>query len=329
MAEGLEDILRKGFYVWKGNLSIALPFLLNKIVSFILIIGLVVSLFSLLPIPLISDLHGVKESLRNASELIAPASIVIILLVFTVFLFLMMLISSFFEAGAIGMAKKAIEAAASPISRVVTYSPFTDMMDYGSRRFFDLFLFRLIISAAVLILVCLLFGAPILINIALSERFEMFFRGFINLGASLLSLSMVALTLFFVVTPYAIVIGDLGVIDGLRRGYKFFMGNKFLVFIFWFFVRYAVELISYAVTFIGMLSLSVALLFVHMPADILYLLRFNDYSSLMTLLAELSVVFIATILVAVLASLAISIFIISPLTTVWWSMFYMKLVEGK
>jgi len=316
MTESIESILKNGFGIWRKNPNIALPFFFNLLASFLLLIIFTVLLFLLLEIPLTLDVQEITNLLSsNIAELMNTGSILMVISLFVIFIPLNILVNSFFLAGAVGMAQRAIETKRTSLD---------DMVNSGKRKFLDLFLAQLIISVSIILLFLLFIGIPILI-VTKVPAIAMIGRSLIEFGGNLLGLLVTLIAILFIAVPFAIVISDLGAIEGLKKSYRFFMDNKFPVMLLWIFVKYASEFMGYAIFFIAALAFSLGILSVPIPSDI------SAISSLALepLLMSLSLVFIITIVIAILVLLAISVFVVSPLTTVWWSILYMDRKNGR
>ncbi len=285
MPEKLEEILNKGFYVWKKNLNISVPFFLDLISGIIvagifLILGIILLIFSLSPLLSISDISEIPSSINKFAETgIAVIPILVVFLV--IFLIVVQIINSFFYSGAIGMAKTAIETGNTKIS---------DMRDYGKKKFLDVFFANIIVF--IIYLLGVLFFLPGILSIFLLDRVPFavifFLLGIIGLIAYLIVASIVLSPV-----QYAVVISDARAIEGIKKGFRFFMNNKLDVFILWFIIL----LISAVIGFFT------------------WLLQFIvEFIPL--------VGWILSILITI-ASTLISVLIIAPLSTVWWTMLYM------
>lgn len=284
MPEKLEDILKNGFYLWRKNPNISVPFLLDLIAGIIVtgiffVLAVLLLIFLLLPVFSISDISELSFYINKFNEIGISAILLFILLVIA-FLIVLQLINSFFYAGAIGMAKTAIENGNTKIS---------DMLDYGKRKFPDLFFANLIISL-VYFLGILLF-LPFLLSI-------FFIKNILSLILVLLGVIgiiayMIVASIVLSPVSYTVVISNTKATDGIKKGFRFFMDNKMDVFLLWFL----------------MLLISIAT---------------GIFTGLFQFIAELMPVvgWLFSILIG-LISAVISILIISPLSTVWWARLYM------
>ncbi len=232
MHEDLETIIKKGFYSWIRNLNICIPFVLNFFVDLILLILFLVLLSILL---FASNTGNVvdptalsqKEILSTLWKGFTKNIILSILLILSFFLF-EMFIQSFFTAGAIAMAKKASETGDTTLS---------DMFIAGSRNAFSFFLTNLLIT--LLEVGGIIFMVPgVLIVGDLSTLIEnpiaqMQGMGIIAASLTLLGTYLIAISIVFSPTLYALVIDELDTFEALGTGFHFFMENKMDVFLIW------------------------------------------------------------------------------------------------
>jgi len=302
----LEDILRNGFLTWRKNLNIAVPFLLSSIINLLLIVIFITIIYFFLN-PFQSSFatasYGRYSPLSSINWLLLLLDILLVIS----FLIIMSIISSFFYAGAIGMSKKAIETGKTSLE---------DMMEFGKRKFFSLFLAQLVISIGITFLLLLLVGIPILITL----KVQLIGRSLMGFGGNLFSVLAIIVSIIFAALPFAIVISDLGAVNGLKRGYGFFMDNKLPVILLWVFIRYVTEFINYGILFIAVIVFSLGILFIPIPSNISNILS----PTLQHILMPLSIIFLITIAIVILVSWIVSIFVLSPLTTVWWSRLYIN-----
>lgn len=285
MPEKLEEILNKGFYVWKKNLNISVPFFLDLISGVIvtgifLILGIILLIFTLLQIFSISDISEIPPFIDKFAE--TGITVIPLFVVFLIiFLIAVQLINSFFYSGAIGMAKTAIETGNTKIS---------DMLNYGKRKFLDLFFANMLVF--LIYLSGVLIFLPGILSIFLLDRTP-FAIIFFLLGIIGLLVYLLVISIFLSPVQYAVVISDAKAIEGIKKGFRFFMNNKLDVFILWFIIL----LISAVIGFFT------------------WLLQFIvEFIPL--------VGWILSILITIAGTL-ISVLVIAPLSTVWWTMLYM------
>ena len=147
--EEIGEILSRGFGVWKRNLNLCIPFLLNIIASMIVFLPILAAIIvTIMPIDSLNDLNqtslqdagAMQEMLTRTGDSLKSLSGETILQIAGLFLALIVLtslINSFFTAGAIGMARQALENGRSDIS---------SMWSTGRRHFVRLFLATLLIE---------------------------------------------------------------------------------------------------------------------------------------------------------------------------------------
>ena len=286
--KNLIDILIDGFNTWKDNLVICVPFLASGAIT--LVVGFVIAILTLLSIfmPFMSHFQENPSAVSPEilMQLTAPAieqsgSRFLVGILF--FILLAVLIRAFFGAGAIGMTKEAYKQKVTILS---------DMIDYGREKFIDLFL------ADVIVIAILLAGSLFLVPGFMSARASMAAMAQISpaaptdimssspflfgLGFLLMMAYMVIFAMILSLVRYAVVIDDLGALDGVKKGFDMFMENKrdvFLLFLILIVINSIVGLIS------------------------------GNDSPLMIL------------------SLILTLAIVRPLSTVWWTHLYIDRAE--
>jgi hypothetical protein len=186
------------------------------------------SFFSLIPYLSKPEEITPELILPLMSQILPSIGIIIAAVIITVIL--VMLISAFFTAGAIGMAKEATETGRTSLS---------DMKDYGRRKFISLLFADIIVG--LISLVGLVFLIPGILyalpNITtLSEPTpEVILPALATfmIGILIMSIYMILISILFALPRYAVVIDDLGAIEGVKRGFKIFMNHKVDVFLLW------------------------------------------------------------------------------------------------
>jgi len=278
MTEKLDGILKKGWGIWRKNLILSVPFILSLVLIIILLIvfGIVMVLLTFTGL---ADLSGMDA-----------LSIIILSLAAIVFIILISLISSFFSAGAIGMAKKAIEQKKPNLD---------EMTDYGKRKFIDLFIASLIIMAITLVSLILLLGVfvgiPMALGISLSDSIISIVLVVVGIVISVSVLVAIGLALTMV--PYAVVISDLGPMEGVKKGVRFFLDNKLHTFLLWLIIM--------------VLSIASSMIF----------------NVVQIIIEQIPLLGIILSIVITLISMAFSTAVIAPLSTVWYSYFYIDRVK--
>jgi hypothetical protein len=238
MVEELGTILRNGFETWKKNLNICLPFvfslLLTLIVMFLVVGGALITVIGpVLPslTPSLTSTPGeIPPEIVQQLQPLLLQNIDILVAAVIIAGILVLLITTFFSAGAIGMATEATKKGSTRLS---------DMTDYGARKFVSLLGANLIVAliafAGVIFLVPGL--VPLLPAISTSQApsdatnmtaFVVLWLGFIVMAFYMLIISII-----LAISPYAVVISDLGAVDGVKKGFQFFMAHKVEVFLLW------------------------------------------------------------------------------------------------
>ncbi|HUV03164.1 MAG TPA: hypothetical protein VMW67_06980 [Desulfobacteria bacterium] len=238
MVEELGNILRNGFETWKKNLNICLPFvfslLLTLIVMFLVIGGALVTVIGPVLPSLTPSLTGTPgeippEIVQQLQPLLLQ-NIDILVAAVIIAGILVLLITTFFSAGAIGMANEATKKGRTSLS---------DMTDYGARKFVSLLGANLIVVliafAGVIFLIPGL--VPLLPAISTSQTpsdaTNMAAIAMLGLGFLVMAFYLLIISIIFAISPYAVVTGNLGAVDGVKRGFHFFMAHKVEVFLLW------------------------------------------------------------------------------------------------
>jgi hypothetical protein len=230
--ESINELLGRGFSLWRDNLNLCLPHLLGFFFSLMaLFAGIMAVIFSdLLPLEglnetalqemqYVEDLEEmqvfwdqIEEQLASlqSSDILQMASAILAVFV------LIALVDAFFAAGAIGMARQALEKGRSSTSA---------MWSAGRRHFLGMFLAELLMTFIILMGILLLL--PLLGS------------GLEKLGLLAVALALIAifyalaLTIILSTMPYALVLEDLSPLRALRASIDFFRYNKFDVGVLW------------------------------------------------------------------------------------------------
>ena len=230
--ESINALLGRGFSLWRDNLNLCLPPLLGFFFSLMaLFAGIMAVIFSgLLPLEdfnetalqemqYVEDMEEMQmlwgqmgEHLAGmeGSEILQIASAILAVFV------LIALVEAFFAAGAIGMARQALEKGRSSTSA---------MWSAGRRHFLGMFLAELLMTFIILMGILLLL--PLLGS------------GLEKLGLLAVALALIAifyalaLTIILSTMPYALVLEDLSPLRALRASIDFFRYNKFDVGVLW------------------------------------------------------------------------------------------------
>jgi len=284
MVESLENILRDGFGIWRKNLILGVPFLLDLVIEFVVVM-IVISSFIFFSAGLFS--FQPYEDIYSGFTYPYTSGIMNFLFLFfalMIFVYIVcMLINAFFDAGAIGMARTAIDTGKTKLD---------EMMEYGKKKVIALFLANILIDLILIAGVVIILG--IFIGFAFLLKELMILNWLLLLiGVVLSILYLLVIGIIFSPVKYALVISDLGAIDGIKRGYQFFMDNKLHVFLLWLIVS-----VIYLV--IGAINFFFGLIFIVIPVvGPLIRMVFN--------------MLLAIILAVTLA----------PITACWWTRLYM------
>ncbi|MDY6932206.1 MAG: hypothetical protein SVJ22_09870 [Halobacteriota archaeon] len=211
MPEDLGELLSNGFKTWNSNVNTAIPFLLNTLVSImVILIAIVTALFPVARdlLPVIESATEIPGQPRLSPEQLLPVIIKHfdeILITAAIFSIVILLVRAFFLSGAIGMAKEATDNGATIIG---------DMIDYGKRNIFTLFPAKFLISSMMF--------APIFV---LLSGLVTTVNGFMVVTLAMLPY-MITIFVIFQLVDYAIVLDGLGTLDGIKTGMEVFLKNK-------------------------------------------------------------------------------------------------------
>ncbi len=300
-------VLGEGFDIWKRNLNICMPFVFSTLLSFIFVIftfgaALLVatpSLFRLLEkLPQESQFPQAHTPTplptEVASQIISEfaRNWVILLVAGIISAIILLFINAYFVAGAIGMAKEAHLKGKTSLS---------DMIYYGSKKFLSLLGADIIVG--LIALLGLIFLIPSIVFIlpylpyitpstdAVPRELMLTFFALLLIGIVLFAIYALIITIVFALTRYAVVIEDLRAVDGVKTAFKRFLEHKLDVFLMWLIVTIIGVGISFA-------------------ADL--------FGNLINLLSGVPV--------GSLISIIVSLVVVQPLTVVWWSGFYLRLM---
>ena len=251
---------------------ICLPFVFSWIItSIVVLVILGVAVLATLP-ALVSNLGAFDELppeliFQQLSLLFQNLSTILIALAIAIII--SMVIDAFFWAGAIGMAKEAIETGHTDLSH---------MIDYGKRKYVSIFVTNLIIG--LISLVGLLFLIPGILSIipklstlpTLSESEVVTLIALFVVGFLAFILYTIIISILFALPRYVVVITDVGAVDGIKTGFACFMRNKLAVFLLWL-VILVVNIISSAfgaIPYIGGILMLVLLMVVVTPLTVIW-----------------------------------------------------------
>ncbi|HPJ29957.1 MAG TPA: hypothetical protein PLZ42_01035 [Methanothrix sp.] len=278
MYEDIGTLIRRGFETWKRNLNLAVPFVL--MIAAIMLLAVAMAVILLYPLitasPDVLSTAGDVEDPEQLMELLSSVmNVGVLAAVVLLGLLIMGLTTSFFTAGAIGMAKEATLTGRTTLK---------DMTASGRRHFLSLFLAE-ILTAIIVSAGFVLLTLPFLSDIgAVFEANDPEFGPFV-MWIGLIIIFGLLVSLLLAMIPYALVVEGLGPIGAIKAGIRFFLSNKMDVFLIWL----VVMAISLAIQVIGV-----------------------PFSGSETASGIFSMV-----------NGVVSVLVISPLTTVWWTRLYM------
>jgi hypothetical protein len=225
MVEDIGTLVRKGFGTWTGNLNLCVPFILKIAASVIFLMFSVILFTILFIVPAMSD--TIDPASMTQDEMFDLMYSVfyehmLVIAIFSIVLFaIYMIIDSFIMAGAIGMAKEALEKGHTRIGT---------MFIIGKQNYLNLFFVNILI--VLLILAGVVFLVPGFlsiddINILLSNP------DMATASASLLILGMflwafytIIISLLLFLVNYVLVADELDPITAIETGVSFVLSNK-------------------------------------------------------------------------------------------------------
>ena len=236
--ERIGEVLRNGAYTWKQNPILCAPFVLDTFVRFLFFMIVLAGLAAVIGTDLfmaigsgISEIMQVSQTPGEPSIEAAETMVEVYQLavpftgVFIVALIILMigsaLIRTFFEVGAVGMAKNATMTGTTRMN---------DLFWYGRRSTVSLFLAN--IAIMLIFLAGIVFLVPGILLLDASDSSGMAVAAF-AIGIILWIGYAIALSIGLAPVTYALVIDNKGPIEGIERGWKFFSSHKLDVFLMW------------------------------------------------------------------------------------------------
>jgi hypothetical protein len=234
--ERIGEVLRNGAYTWKQNPVLCAPFVLDALARFLFFVlvlaGLVVVIGTALFMKIGSGILEIMEASQTPGEpsLEAAGAMVEVyqlVLPFTrlfiaaliIFGIGSALIRTFFEVGAVGMAKNATMTGATRLN---------DLFWYGRRSTVSLFLANIVIM--LIFLAGIVFLVPGILLLDSSDGSGVAMDAF-TIGTILWIGYMLVLSIGLAPVTYALVIDHTGPIEGIERGWRFFSSHKLDVFL--------------------------------------------------------------------------------------------------
>jgi hypothetical protein len=236
--ERIGEVLRNGAYTWKQNPILCAPFVLDALARFLFFVlvlaGLVVVIGTALFMKIGSGISEIMDASQTPGEpsLEAAGAMVEVyqlVLPFTrlfiaaliIFGIGSALIRTFFEVGAVGMAKNATMTGATRLN---------DLFWYGRRSTVSLFLANIVIM--LIFLAGIVFLVPGILLLDSSDGSGVAMAAF-AIGTILWIGYAIALSIGLAPVTYALVIDNTGPIEGIEKGWKFFSSHKLDVFLMW------------------------------------------------------------------------------------------------
>ncbi|MBE0522382.1 MAG: hypothetical protein IBX39_08990 [Candidatus Methanoperedenaceae archaeon] len=278
MVEETGKILGNGFGTYTRNVNIAVPFILNLLATGIFTIVMFVAGVAAIFGSSLSDIESVATPEEILMVLVPMISqnITEIVLLGIIFILVYMLIQSFFTAGAIGMARQATETGTSDLST---------MINDGKKNAVNLYLANILAGLFMLAGIVFLVPGALKGGISLSSP-DTGAVLLLVIGILLWAAYMLVLSIVLALYSYALVVENLGPIDGIIKGVDFFRTHKFDVLLLWIIQIAAVIILSIT-------------------------------GEVMALVPVIGTVWS-------FIGMFISVAVIAPLTTIWWVRLYMS-----
>ena len=284
MSEDIGTIINKGFGTWSRNLSISLPFVLNFGINGLLALISLVVFLAVFVMPDLSSM-GLDPANILPEQLFSILSSVVIdhMMLIIAGFVIIMVLMMFIQSY--------FMAGVIGMSKVAIETGdvhLNDMFFYGNKNVVNLFLTSILL--ALIMFAGIIFVVPAVLavddfNVVLSNPEETISSFFFIFGFLVWVLYVLIASIILSIVNYTLVVEDLDPISALETGFRFFMGNKLDVFFMW------LILISISV-FVGIIG------------------------EVISLVPVLSTIWIFT-------DIVISIAVIPPLTTVWWTRLYL------
>jgi hypothetical protein len=218
--EDVGDLIGKGFKTWKSNLNLCFPFLLNLVFSILALLPLAAAFLAIL-----GSSEGLS-SLESATpeELLSWVwdNLFALIAAFILVILIMAIISAFFTAGAIGMAKEALETGKSTTA---------SMWLAGRTHFWNMFIASILMGIIVVAGAAFLLPGVFYLLPSFNPNPETI--ALLVAGIMLLIIYALIISLLLAIVPYALVVDSLGAVNAIKASIGFFRYNKFDVFILW------------------------------------------------------------------------------------------------
>lgn len=227
--ESINELLGRGFSLWRDNLNLCIPHLLGFIFSIMaLFAGLMAVILSgMLPLEslnetALNDVQNMQDMQKLSDQMdeylagMQSSDLMQIGLAILAIFVLVALVDAFFAAGAIGMARQALEKGRSDTSA---------MWSAGKRHFLGMFLAELLMTLIILM------GMALLLPLLAADLES---PGLLAVALVVIALFYaLALTIILSTLPYALVLEGLSPVRALFASMDFFRYNKFDVAVLW------------------------------------------------------------------------------------------------
>ena len=286
MSQDIGAVISKGFDTWTKNLNISLPFILNFGINGLLALVAFIIFIAVFVMPELSSIGLDPVNISPEQMISVLSSVVIDNMISIIAGFIVIMILMMFI-------QSYFMAGAVGMSKVAAETgdaQLNDMLSYGNQNVVNLFWTNILL--ALIILAGIIFVVPGVLavedlNLILSNPEETAGSSIIfAVGFLAWMLYILVASIILSLVKYALVVEKLDPIGALEVGIRFFMGNKLDVFLMW------LILISISVL-IGVIG--------------------NAISSVPVVSTLWS-----------FADIVISIAVIPPLTTVWWTRLYLS-----
>ena len=227
--ESINELLGRGFSLWRDNLNLCIPHLLGFLFSMMaLFAGLMAVIFSgMLPLESLNetalydvqnmqDMQMLSDQMEEYLAGMQSSDLMQIGLAILAIFVLVALVDAFFAAGAIGMARQALEKGRSDTSA---------MWSAGKRHFLGMFLAELLMTLIILM------GMALLLPLLAADLES---PGLLAVALVVIAVFYaLALTIILSTLPYALVLEGLSPVRALFASLDFFRYNKFDVAVLW------------------------------------------------------------------------------------------------
>ena len=228
--EEIGKLIGKGFGIWKKNLNLCVPFIFSGFASILIVAAFFIAMF-LAAMPFLGEDWTHLEDLEDAEVMeglfagMDWQDFLPILILFLGMIVVLSLVGSYFNAGAIGMARQALVEGKSRTSA---------MWSAGRKHFWNMFLLSLIMGLATMAGLIFLLPGMGQLTLALSGNLDnLEGLGMILAGFMLFILYALILSVILALAPYALVLEGAGPVQAIRAGIDFFRYNKFDVGVLW------------------------------------------------------------------------------------------------